>query len=80
MQYAWTVDGWRDAGYFAPPRRDWDRAIASAKIDSPLYMYPITYAKYSGMVGVNASVAGYATTDPRISDTDGDGMDDFYEM
>ena len=76
LQYAWTTDGWREAGYFAPARRDWDRAIASKELASPIYMWPIT----GSMVGNNSSIAGYATTDPRISDTDGDGMDDFYEM
>ncbi|MBO7675264.1 MAG: LamG domain-containing protein, partial [Atopobiaceae bacterium] len=76
LQYAWTSDGWRDAGYFAPPRRDWDRAVASGKFAFPRYMWPIA----GTMVGFNSSVAGYATTDPRIPDTDGDGLDDFYEM
>ena len=76
LQYAWNDDGWRDAGYFAPPRHDWDRAIASHADISPLYMYPIT----GSMVGFDSSVAGYATTDPRLADTDGDGMDDYYEM
>ena len=76
LQYSWTVDGWRSAGYFAPPRREWDRAIASREFVNPLYMWPIT----GTMVGLNSSVAGYATTDPRMADTDGDSMDDFYEM
>jgi hypothetical protein len=77
FQQPWTADGWRNAGYFAPPRHSWDRAIASGKITNPLYMYPITEGF---MVASDDSVAGYATTDPRIADTDGDGMDDFYEM
>ncbi len=77
LQYAWNEDGWRQAGYFAPPRCHWDRALVSGKLASPLYMFPITSGQ---MVGAGFSVAGYATTDPRIADTDGDGMDDFYEM
>ena len=73
----WTADGWRNAGYFAPPRHSWDRATASGKIAIPLYMYPITDGF---MVASDVSVAGYATTDPRIADTDADGLDDYYEM
>ena len=76
-QQPWTADGWRAAGYFAPPRHSWDRATASGKIFNPLYMYPITEGF---MVASDVSVAGYATTDPRIADTDADGMDDYYEM
>ena len=76
LQYAWTADGWRDAGYFSAARHAWDRAVASKELAAPIYMWPITGV----MVGYNSSIAGYATTDPRISDTDGDGMDDFYEM
>jgi len=77
IQKAWTEDGWRDIGYFASPRREWDRAVASGELSTPLYMWPVTEGS---MVGVASSVAGYASTDPRIDDTDGDGMDDFYEM
>ena len=83
LQYAWTEEGWRKAGYFAPPLMAWDRALTSKKFNSPQYMYPITLrdtGDYNKMVGLEISVAGYATTDPRISDTDGDSMDDFYEM
>ena len=76
LQYAWNEDGWRGLGYFAAPRRSWDRAVASNKIGNPIYMWPIT----GSMVAVAASVGGYASTDPRLADTDGDGMDDFYEL
>ena len=77
LQYAWDEAGWRALGYFATPCREWDRAIASAKFgDRPVYMLPITDNQ---MVSADTSVAGYATTDPRMADTDGDGMDDFYE-
>lgn len=71
----WTAEGWRNLGYFAPPARHWDRALVSGVLTQPLYMLPVT-KKMSD----NSAVAGYATTDPRMADTDGDGMDDFYEM
>ncbi len=65
----WTVEGWRNLGYFAPTVRDWDLAAAN------LYMFPVTKK-----MSFSSAVAGYVATDPRIVDTDGDGMDDFYEM
>ena len=77
LQQPWTADGWRLLGYFARPQHTWDRAIASGEFLDPLFMLPVTDNQ---MVGVDYSVAGYATTDPRMADTDGDGMDDFYEM
>ncbi len=76
LQHAWNEEGWRSLGYFAAPRRSWDRAVASNKIVNPIYMWPIT----GSMVAIETSVGGYASTDPRLADTDGDGMDDFYEL
>ena len=71
----WTEEGWRNLGYFAPPPKAWDRAIVSGAIKAPLYMFPITKK-----MSFKSATAGYATTDPRLIDSDGDGMDDFYEM
>lgn len=68
LREPWTVEGWRNLGYFAPAFFAWDPAAA-------VYMFPVT----KSMALVSAP-AGYVTTDPRMSDTDGDGMDDFYEM
>lgn len=71
----WTVEGWRNLGYFAPPVRAWDRATVSGVISTPIYMFPVTKK-----MSYASAVAGYIATDPRMADTDGDGMDDFYEM
>ena len=71
----WTVDGWRNLGYFAPPVRAWDRATVSGVISTPIYMFPVTKK-----MSYASAVSGYIATDPRMADTDGDGMDDFYEM
>ncbi len=71
-QHTWDDDGWRTLGYLASPRHTWDRALTADKIGSPLYQYSII-----GTVGANI---GYVSTDPRIADTDGDGMDDYYEL
>ena len=71
----WTVDGWRNLGYFAPPVRAWDRASVSGALKAPIYMFPVTKK-----MSYASAVSGYIATDPRMADTDGDGMDDFYEM
>ena len=63
----WVSAGWRANGYFAPPLHGWDRMIASQTIMPVILMPP-------------SGAAGYVSTDPRVADTDGDGMDDFYEM
>lgn len=71
----WTVDGWRNLGYFAPPVRAWDRASVSGALKAPIYMFPVTKK-----MSYASAVSGYIATDPRMADTDSDGMDDFYEM
>ena len=71
----WTVEGWRNLGYFAPPPKSWDRATVSGVLNFPLYMFPVTKE-----MTYRSAVAGYVTSDPRMADTDADGMDDFYEM
>ncbi len=61
----WSTAGWRANGYMAPPIHDWDRMITCFVINPYIMMPP---------AGV------YVSTDPRMSDTDMDGMDDYYEM
>ena len=72
---SWTEDSWRSLGYFATVLRPWDRMAASGLI-SPTVMFPpagtIAFAK--GETGM------YVSTDPRMSDSDFDGMDDYYEL
>ncbi len=75
-QLPWTEDGWRDLGYFAPPPHDWDRA--NTAFDGAVYMLPI--GGWMSWVDTDVNPLGYATTDPRLSDTDGDGLDDYYEL
>lgn len=71
-QKTWDDAGWRQNGYLAAPQREWDRSLTALQIGSPLYQYSII-----GVVGANT---GFVSTDPRMADTDGDGMDDYYEM
>ena len=61
----WIEAGWRKNGYMASPIHYWDRMITCVAIQPSFMMPP---------AGV------YVSTDPRIADTDGDGMDDYYEM
>ncbi len=78
-------------GYFARPPRAWDKAA----LDSKGMMLCINYKEngYRYMLRpetlTSAATAaledrlmskGYCTTDPREWDTDGDGMDDFWEL
>lgn len=65
----WTVEGWRNLGYFAPAKFAWEPSSAG------LYMFPVIKS-----MAFATAPAGYVTSDPRMADTDGDGMDDFYEM
>ncbi len=58
---------WRLLGYMAPPIRAWDRMTLANKF-SPLLMLPPQGA------------SGYVTTSPMKADTDGDGMDDYWEL
>ena len=70
-------------GYFAAPVQAWDRAITSVVLADPIYMWPVSVMTEEGeepSMITSGSVAGYVTTDPRMADTDGDGMDDYYEM
>ncbi|MBQ3808553.1 MAG: LamG domain-containing protein [Kiritimatiellae bacterium] len=62
----WSAAGWRQNGYMAAPLHEWDRMITCAVIQPSIMMPP--------------AGAAYVSTDPRIADTDGDGMDDYYEM
>ena len=61
----WTAAGWRKNGYMASPIHGWDRMITCQVIQPSILMPP---------------AGAYVSTDPRVADTDGDGMDDYYEM
>ena len=61
----WSAAGWRQNGYMASPLHEWDRMITCQMIQPSIMMPP---------------ASAYVSTDPRVADTDGDGMDDYYEM
>ena len=71
---------WIELGYFGSPAHDWDMMITCARFADPEIMLPPagTFASSAPEIG---TVDGcYIATDPRMADTDMDGMDDFYEM
>jgi len=82
---------YRELGYFARPPKAWDPTAqnqsginACANYDEPGYRVMLRPAGLSP----NASADGedrmpaktYACTDPRLWDSDDDGMDDYYEL
>lgn len=71
FQQPWNDKGWRNLGYFSTAEKYWDRANLSAR--GYVYMMPVIKTIVRGE-------AGYVSTDPRRSDTDADGMGDFYEI
>ncbi|MBQ5530748.1 MAG: hypothetical protein IIT98_01935, partial [Kiritimatiellae bacterium] len=87
-QKAWNDAGWRALGYFARPPKHFDKArLGSVEVNElpGFFMLPVTgsmciFGSSAQIERAHGYVAGYATTDPRIADTDGDGMDDYYEL
>ena len=79
---AWNFS---ELGYFARPPRQWDagamRSDGGSEYDKVgfRYMLPPHGLDPSGARLVNAR-GYYASTDPRMWDTDSDGMDDYYEL
>ena len=72
----------RKLGYFAAPPKAWDKAalntatMGRVNYDEKGYRVMLRPQAVSG----GAQAGGYCTTDPRKWDTDGDGMDDYYEL
>ena len=72
----------RKLGYFAAPPKAWDKAALNTattgrvNYDEKGYCVMLRPQAVSG----GAQAGGYCTTDPRKWDTDGDGMDDYYEL
>ena len=72
----------RALGYFAVPPKAWDKAALNtatagrANYDEKGYRVMLRPQAVAG----GRQATGYCTTDPRNWDTDGDGMDDYYEL
>ena len=80
---AWNF---RELGYFAPPPRAWDPMANRGDHDASYNDVPeagfrlMLPPRGLGSDGSRLQAAGYAGTDPRTWDTDGDGLDDYYEI
>ncbi len=77
---AWNF---RELGYFARPPHEWDptalRVRASSDYDETGYRVMLPPHGLSA-TGKRMDPFSYASTDPRHWDTDGDNMDDYYEL
>ena len=82
-----SADYFRTLGYFARPARAWDPASVAgftkdvSEYDGETGGYRIMLPP-TALLGEGASLRafGYASTDPRMWDSDGDNMDDYYEL
>ena len=61
----WNAAGWKNNGYMTSPSQRWDRMITCTTVQPSILLPP---------------ASAYVSTDPRLADTDQDGMDDYYEM
>ena len=74
---------WIELGYFGLPAHSWDMMVACAVFPDPEVMLPPVGTVASSAPDLSAGYTlfgSYISTDPRVSDTDMDGMDDFYEL
>ena len=81
-----AADYFRTLGYFARPARDWD-PVSVSSLTKEVSQYDGETGGYRVMLppsvvssGSSFRAFGYASTDPRRWDSDGDNMDDFYEL
>ena len=77
----------RELGYFARPPHEWDPvALDTTTLGASLYDKATGGRRVmlppQGLSAKGARMAsiGYASTNPRLWDTDNDGMDDYYEI
>lgn len=75
---AWS---YRTLGYFTRPPHDWDKVALNTYVEGRMNYDERGYRVMLRPETANGKSAGlYCSTDPRNWDTDGDGMDDFYEL
>ena len=72
----WNQTGWGWVGYMTLPVKSWDRSLTDIELPSPYFLLPPTRQEMEGV----RTFAKYVSTDPRLWDTDGDGMGDYYEL
>ena len=76
----------RTLGYFARPRWPWDPASVWSRTknlsecDAATGGYRVMLPPTALIQGVRVRASSYASTDPRLWDSDNDNMDDYYEL
>ncbi len=70
-----TEDVWRTLGYFAPPLREWDKSANYIMLPPSVDCTPGDKSAFDKLTEKR-----YVSTDPRMADTDEDGMDDYWEL
>ena len=75
----------RELGYFARPPHEWDKtALYGSQVGLNMkyddYGFRVMLMPQALTPMGRMPAGGYCSTDPRLWDTDGDGMDDFYEL
>ncbi|MGN0847890.1 MAG: LamG domain-containing protein [Kiritimatiellia bacterium] len=76
---AWNF---RDLGYFAPPPHAWDKVALNTSTKDRLAYDEMGFRVMlrPNAIAGGKQATGYCSTDPRNWDSDGDGMDDYYEL
>ncbi|MBO7686707.1 MAG: hypothetical protein J6V72_09995, partial [Kiritimatiellae bacterium] len=78
---AWKFN---EIGYFARPEHAWDltaqNTYSKKMVSYDDHGYRVMLRPQFSMGGSVVKAATYCSTDPRMFDTDQDGMDDFYEI
>ncbi|MBO5642418.1 MAG: LamG domain-containing protein [Kiritimatiellae bacterium] len=77
----WSEMGWKFCGYMSRPECAWDRSYTEPTLPAKeILLPPIATPDNMSDIYLMPSYLSYVSTDPRNWDTDGDGMDDYYEM
>ena len=71
-----TEEVWRSLGYLAPPLRAWDTSASHIMLPPAVDCKPGDKAAFDAL----SREKRYVSTDPRMADTDEDGMDDYWEL
>ena len=74
----------RDLGYFARPPHEWDLVAQNSSTKDLVaydpYGFRVMLRPQFNLGGQAVKASTYCSTDPRMFDTDGDGLDDYYEI
>ncbi|HCG20208.1 MAG TPA: hypothetical protein DER26_04345, partial [Verrucomicrobia bacterium] len=71
-----TEEVWRSLGYLTPPLHAWDTSASYIMLPPAVDCKPGDKAAFDAL----SREKHYVSTDPRMADTDEDGMDDYWEL